>query len=404
MTTSTCLALLLLALSTPAQDDWAWPQWDGPELSGISTETAWTSEGRAEDLWRVELGLGYSAVSVVDGRLYTMGYDPEAGLDSVWCLDALTGETVWRHTYYSDLWDMAHEGGTVNTPSVDTSGEEARVFALNREGNLFCLDAASGAVRWHTFLLSEGNQHELEYPRWGFSAAPLLVGDDLILNCGRVLSVDKQSGEVKWKSEDYGHAYGTPLAFEHEGQPVIAVLNGERLGVVSRADGTQLYATEFAGTGRGVNGATPVRIEDSLFVSSSSIPAGARFRLGAEGELVELWKNQEMVSSFSGCVKVDDHLYGFDRGILKCLDLDGTTVWAERGIDNGAVMAAGDRLLVMGGTGELIVAYATPELFDELSRAPLFEEGRYWTKPILVNGIVYCRSSKGTLVARDHRE
>ena len=31
------------------------------------------------------------------------------------------------------------------------------------------------------------------------------------------------------------------------------------------------------------------------------------------------------------------------------------------------------------------------------------EGTRFWTKPILVNGIVYCRSSQGTLVARDHR-
>lgn len=401
------IAHLLLTLSPLAsfvsnQDEHAWPQWDGPALTGISDETAWESEGKAEDLWRAELGLGYSTVTVADGRLYTMGYDKDAHLDSVWCLDALTGELIWRHSYLADVWDLAHEGGTVNTPVVDVAA--GRVYALNREGNLFCLDAVTGNVVWHRFLLAQGNEHGLEYPRWGFSGSPLLVGDDLILNCGKLLSIDKQNGDVKWASEDYGHAYGTPIAFEHEGQPVVAAFNANGLGVVSRADGKQLYANEFAGTGRGVHGATPVRIDDSLFISSGTIPASARFALGAEGELVELWKNAEMISSFSGCVKVEDHLYGFDRGILKCIDLDGNTMWAERGIDNGAVLAAGDRLLVMGGTGELIVAYATPELFDEISRVQVFDEGRYWTKPILVDGIIYCRSSKGALVARDHRK
>ncbi len=68
------------------------------------------------------------------------------------------------------------------------------------------------------------------------------------------------------------------------------------------------------------------------------------------------------------------------------------------------MLAAGDRLLVMGGTGELIIAKAAPEKYEELSRAPLFDAGRYWTKPILVNGIIYCRSSKGEMVARDHRK
>ena len=34
-----------------------------------------------------------------------------------------------------------------------------------------------------------------------------------------------------------------------------------------------------------------------------------------------------------------------------------------------------------------------------------FDDGaKYWTKPILVGGLIYCRSSNGGLVCRDHRE
>ena len=40
------------------------------------------------------------------------------------------------------------------------------------------------------------------------------------------------------------------------------------------------------------------------------------------------------------------------------------------------MLAAGDRLLVMGGTGELIIAKANPAKFEELSRVKLFEEGK----------------------------
>lgn len=396
------LPLLLLvpcAFSQSGDADHSWPQWDGPQRSGISTETAWSSEGKAEDLWRVELGLGYSTVSVQDGRLFTMGYDKESGLDTIWCLDALSGEVEWKHSYPSKIWDRAHEGGTVNTPSVD--GDV--VYSLNREGNLFCLEAATGKVLWHNFLMAEGNDNGLEYPSWGFSASPLVVGDELFLNCGRILSIDKKTGKVKWKSGDYGHAYGTPIAFQREDKALIATLNGTSVGVVSQADGSEVYSLEFGGKSRGVNAATPILIDDSLFVSSGTLPSGARLAFG-DGELVPVWQNREMVNSFSGCVKVGTHLYGFDGRILKCIDLDGESKWLERGIGNGAVLAAADRLLVMGGTGELIVAKATPEKFEELSRVALFEEGRYWTKPILVNGIVYCRSSKGSLVARDHRQ
>lgn len=393
------LPLVALAMTGPATaQSFSWPQWDGPLRDGVSRESDWAPTGKDENLWEAQVGLGYSTVAVADGRLYTMGYDKASGLDSVWCFDAVSGEELWKHSYPSKIWDRAHEGGTVNTPSID--GDV--VYSLNREGNLFCLDAKTGEVRWHNELKPEANPHELEYPTWGFSGSPLVLGEKLILNCGRILSIDKETGEVLWRSEDFGDGYGTPAAFELEGEPVVAVLNGKGAAVVSLEDGAQRYFHEFAGKNRGVNAATPVVVDDALFISSGTIPACALIAFG-DGEVLPVWEGREMVNSFSGCVRMGDYLYGFDKSILKCIDLEGNAMWQVRGIGNGAVCGAGDRILVMGETGELIVASATHEGFEELSRVKLFEEGRYWTKPILVNGIVYCRSSKGQLVARDHR-
>lgn len=395
-----CFGALSLALGgalpTPTEG-FAWPQWDGPERTGVSSERNWRSTGKGEHLWEAELGLGYSTVSVQDGRLYTMGYDREAKLDSVFCLDALTGEVLWQHSYPSEIWNQAHEGGTVNTPSID--GDV--VYSLNREGNLYCLDAKTGAVRWHRDLMPADNPHDLEIPTWGYSASPLVVGDELYLNCGRMLSIDKATGEVLWASEDYGHGYGTPIVFAYEEQPLLAALNGRGLGVVSCADGSERWFHEFAGRDRGVNAATPVWMKDSLFISSGTIPGGARVLLGEE--LKPAWENREMANGLSGCVLVSGYLYGFDQQTLKCIDRDGIPQWEQRGIGNGALTAAGDRLILMGGDGHLIVAEAAPEEFIELSNVPLFDEGRYWTKPILCNGIIYCRSSRGRMIARDHR-
>lgn len=393
-------ALCALGLVTFAQDGkgYTWPQWDGPDHNGVSRETDWVSEGKAESLFEVEVGLGYSTVSVVGDRLYTMGYDKDAGLDMVFCLDAVSGEEIWVHSYPSKIWNRAHEGGTVNTPSI---GEDA-VFTLNREGNLFRLDAATGEVEWHTPLVPEANPHDLKIPTWGYSGSPLLVDGDMYLNCGRLLSIDKKSGEVLWASKDYGDGYGTPLALEVNGKKALAVLNGDGVAVVDRASGDELYFYPFTGERRGVNASTPIAIDDAMFVSSGKIPAGALLAFD-EKELIPVWENREMATSFSGCVRIGDYLYGYDQTILKCVDLEGQPHWAERGIGNGAVLGAGDRVLAMGATGELIVFEATPEKFNELSRVKLFEAGNFWTKPVLVNGIVYCRSSKGVLVARDHR-
>jgi outer membrane protein assembly factor BamB len=386
------------AQATDALGVFAWPQWNGPQLDGVSTESAWASEGKPDPLWEAELGLGYSTVSIAGGKLYTMGYDVELGLDVVFCFDALTGEEVWAHAYPSEIWNRAHEGGTVNTPSVDGGV----VFSLNREGNLYALDAGTGEVNWHTELKGEEDLYELLIPTWGFSGSPLILSDGLFLNCGRLLSVDKKSGEILWTSEDFGDGYGTPLSFTHRGKAALAVVNSRGLGIVNRESGETLGFMEFGGTGRGVSASTPVLLGEDLLVSASSIPASARINV-SEDELAPVWTNTEMVTSFSGSIVMGGYIYGYDGSILKCVNQEGKPMWNERGIGNGAVAGAGDRLLVMGGNGEFMVLKATPESFDVLSVVPLFEEGRFWSKPVIANGIIYCRSSKGKLVALDHR-
>ena len=41
--------------------------------------------------------------------------------------------------------------------------------------------------------------------------------------------------------------------------------------------------------------------------------------------------------------------------------------------------------------------------FKEAKQQVIDDGGVFWTKPVLAGGLIYCRSSKGTLVCRDHR-
>ena len=53
-----------------------WPGYRGPHRNGISTEKGWQSQWPAEGpkrLWSAQVGLGYSAVSVADGKAFAMG-------------------------------------------------------------------------------------------------------------------------------------------------------------------------------------------------------------------------------------------------------------------------------------------------------------------------------------------
>jgi hypothetical protein len=76
-----------------------WPRWRGPNGDGISTETDWDPEALKDGpkiIWKTNVGMGLSNVAIKGKYLYTMGSDYEE--DIVYCLNAETGEEVWRYS------------------------------------------------------------------------------------------------------------------------------------------------------------------------------------------------------------------------------------------------------------------------------------------------------------------
>lgn len=350
-------ALLAFGPALVAQEQAApggvdWPQWRGPDRTGVSAESEWSSVGADEPLWTRSLGLGHSSFAVADGRVYTLGYDPESGLDTVFCLDAVTGEELWTHSYASEIWDLAHDGGTLTTPTV----VDGLVYTSNREGKLFCLDAEGGAVRWQRDLRAE---LELEPPTWGFAASPLVVDGRVFMSVDRVVALDRMTGEQVWITErKHGICYSTPAAFELGGAAYLAVLSGDGLAVLARDDGAEVAFFDWVKNPQ-IYPATPVVLGDRIFISAGYERGAAMLRF-AGGELEELWSSRVMRTKMSGCVLYEGHLYGFDESILKCIDLDGNQVWRQRGLGTGSMTIAGGRMVILDGKGQLVVAEAPP--------------------------------------------
>lgn len=382
---------LLLCDPAPAQD---WPTWRGTDGTGVSNEVDWDIKGRSDVLWSKNVGLGYSTVVVGEGRLLTVGFDEEKQSDTIHCLDALTGEAIWTHSVPAQRWNKYHGGGTLSTPVIDGD----TIYILNREGKFLCLQASDGAVLWQKDLMEA---YDLEYPEWMFSASPLVMTDKVIVNVGRVLALDKKTGETIWKTRDTGHAYSTPALMNIGGRDHLAVFNGEGLVVMDTSKGREIASYPWK-TKYDVNAATPIVIGNRIFISSGYNHGCAMLELTDEG-LVSVWESKEMRSQLSGCVLFNGHLYGFDDKVLKCLDTDGNEQWAKRGLGQGALMIADGKLIVMSGKGELIIADASPGGFSEMSRQKVLKGGVYWSTPILANGLIYCRNSLGDLVCRDHR-
>ncbi|MCL4211962.1 MAG: PQQ-like beta-propeller repeat protein [Phycisphaeraceae bacterium] len=383
------------AAAAEGDADRAWNQFRGPDRTGISNETGWSVEGKSEPVWSKNVGLGYSGLSIADGRLYTLGYDEAKEEDVIYCLDALTGKEVWTHRYPSAIWNRAHRGGTLSTPTVD--GDV--VYFSDREGKFFCFEAATGKVVWKKDLKAEYN---LTYPTWGFSTAPFVLGDRVIMNVGKVIAFDKKTGREVWQtSKNYGDAYATPIEFDAQGTPALAIFNRTGLVLIAQKDGSQIAVFEWS-IQPYVNAAHPVVTGNKVFISSG-YNHGCALLEHAGSDLKPLWTSKIMRTHMNAVTLWQDHLYGYDDSVFKCIDLQGNEKWSVRGIGKAAHILADGKLILLSGRGELIIAEATPEEFRELSRRKVLDGGQYWTTPVLLNGLIYVRNSNGDIVCLDHR-
>ena len=372
-----------------------WPQWRGPTGDGVSAETGWNEHGAPEPLWQAELGLGHSCVSVVGDRVYAIGFDQDQQRDVIRCLDADTGTEHWQHSYPGVIRNLFHGGGTLTTPAV----RDGRLFVATREGELRCLDAATGELLWHRRVAAD---LELEGTEYGFGGSPLLVDELVVYHVAAVVALDARSGELVWRTEPLEAQYSTPVALDLDGEPLLASFTKKGLYVLDRRSGEQRHFHPWRKGPTTVNASTPVVLGDRIFISSGYDHGCALLQLGADGLRV-LWQSRVMRNKLAGCDYHDGYLYGFDEGTLKCIGLDGVERWRKRGFGQGALSIAGGRLVVQGHRGDLVIATASPDGFRELTRRKVLSGGTNWTTPVVAHGRIYCRNSLGRLVCLDHR-
>jgi outer membrane protein assembly factor BamB len=392
------LALLFSAFALLPQGGGDWPQFRGPRHDGTTAEQSFRSTGRERPLWRASVGQGYASPAIQGGRLVTSGYDADRGEDRIVCLDASSGEEIWRFVYESADKPMFHEGGTLSTPAI----RDGLVYCAHRDGVLRVLSLDDGALRWSKDYASELG---LARPFHGFSASPFFHGNRLILQMvGTLMVADAESGEMLWRSEDHGdRSYSNPEIVELDGRTVVVAVLGMAFVVHDLSTGELLGEAPWELQGNAVHCATPLVVGNRVFVSTAYNKGCAMFELDADGKPQLAWSHRRMRNKVTSCVRLGDFLYGFDESMLRCADLEGGVRWRVRGLGLGSLTRAGDRLLILSSDGELIVAEADPDEFRELSRRKVLDGGVFWTAPVLVDGLVYVRNSHGDLVCLDHR-
>jgi outer membrane protein assembly factor BamB len=394
----------------PARDG-DWPQWRGPERSGVWKETGVLESFPAGGLkveWRAPVGRGWSSPVVSNGRVCVTDAQVagRAARERVLCFDERTGKLRWVRQYAVDYPDWALEpnsGGPRATPLI----RDGRLFTLGALGHLFCLDAANGNVVWQKSLARDYGVKEFT----GITASPLLEGGLLILYiCGKpeacVVAFNKNSGKEVWRALDDAFSYSSPSIVTAGGQRQLIVWTQEAVTSLDPATG-RAWWREVVRTPGDMAVATPVFAGQRLFA------AGLMFQFEADQPAPSvLWPEaraatKRILSNTSTALLQGDHLYSArTSGELVCLEAGtGKQVWQTNTVTelkNGSsihLTPCGDAVFLFTDRGDLIRARLTPLGYREISRAhlldptsPFGERKCAWTPPAYANRHVFARN------------
>ena len=381
-----------------------WPQWRGPQRNGISQETGllkeWPKDGPPL-VWQArDVGSGYSTPAVVGDRLYLLG---NKGLDDefVEALAASDGSEVWKQQIgkVGNPDQRPPYPGARSTPTVDGQ----LLYALGSDGDLVCLETASGKSRWQKNLRKDfGGQPG----QWAYSESPLVDGDVLVCTPGgseaTIIALNKLTGDVIWKSAVPGGdtaGYASAVVVEFGGVKQYVQFLAKGLVGVDAKTGKFLWRYKKTAEGSMANIPTPLAVGGYVY-SAAGKSGGGLVKLKAQDGAIdaeEVYFSPKLPTAIGGAVKIGDNLYGAGSKALSCVNFaTGKILWTEKGIGAASIEYADDRLYLHGENGEVALVEATPDGYHEKGRFTPPDEpdrgrSKAWAYPVVANGRLYIR-------------
>lgn len=429
-------SLISIFIVPPAVAD-DWPQWMGPNRDDVWAEPGIIEafpEGGPKILWRRPVHGGFAGPAVVGGKVYVTDYQKASGdakpaptkrndlqgKERILCLDARTGNELWKHEYERE-YTISYPAGPRCTPTV----VDGKVFCLGAMGDLMCLDAQSGQMIWSKNL---PQAYSAPVPLWGYAGHPLVYKNLLISTVGgkgsAVVAFDKQTGQEVWKAlsaQEIG--YSPPTLIQAGGAEQLLIFNGDGINSVNPQDGS-IYWFET------------LRLAFAMAIMAPRVGGEFLFAGGHSGQslglkldptkpaVTRVWKGSRDVglAPVSGTPFVENGIaYGIDgNGIFRAVRIaTGERLWGtakpvngkddeRRGPAEGATFVTknGDRFFIFGENGDLVIARLSPEKYDEVSRTKLLDPvgvglGRsvVWSHPAYADQCVFARNDQEIVCA-----
>lgn len=397
---------LAIAAGSQSNTSFDWPQWRGPDRSGLSKETglmkSWPASGPSRVWLASGLGAGFGSISVQGNRIYVQGL---RGREStVSSLDRATGRVVWTRALGPGRGNDRGPGPR-GTPTVDAD----RLYVLTENGDLACLKVEDGSVLWKRNVLTDFGGRNIP---WLISESPLVDGNRVVVTPGGqgagMVALDKMTGRTLWSSKELSDAagYASVVAADVGGVRTLMTLTEDAGVGVRAADGKLMWRYQRVANNT-ANAATPVFFDNKVFYTSNYGTGGVLLGLTPAAGAVqarEIYFTREMQNHHGGVVLVNGYLYGFHNSILTCMDFaTGAVRWRHRSVGKGSLTYADGQLYIFSENDVVGLADAAPDAYREKGRFEIADQGLpSWAHPVVSNGRLYIRN-QGTLGSYDIR-
>ena len=382
------VALFLAAANSFAAESW-WPQFRGPNCSGVS-ETARPPVAfgpGTNQLWKVAAPGGMSSPTVWGDRIFLTAFD--GGKLEVHCYARKDGRLLWKRAVPAERLEEFHSTeGSPAASSCATDGK--RVVSYFGSCGLICHDF-NGKELWRCPLpLAE------TAGGFGTGGSPTLAGGLVLLNrdmlkaCS-LLAVDLKTGKRAWETQrpDVTQSYGSAIVWKHNSAEEVVMSGSLKLKAYDLKTGAERWS--LAGM-PSFTCTTPV-VGDGLLFFAGWAPGKSDSPMPTFEQTAAMFdKNKD------GAITPDEVKGTPLESFFRAQDINGDgKITVEDSDAMKTMMSKGENLLVAirpGGQGELGASSVVWKQTRGLPYvpSPLYYHGRIYL--VKDGGMVSCYDAK----------
>jgi outer membrane protein assembly factor BamB len=375
------------------------PRFLGAKGDGVLPEPDWQTDWKAHpprEVWRIKVGDGWAGFAVAGGRALTQ--EQRGTEEYVTCYDLATGKLLWAHADTARFDEAMGGIGPRSTPTIDVT--QNAVFTMGAKGLLNCLELTTGKVLWNKDVLKDSGT--TKSPEWGKSAAPLLLGDNIVCSGGdngaTLIAYRRSDGQLVWKAGDDGGSYSSPVLMTLAGREQILSVNSNSVTGHDPATGSVLWKFDWPGMFPKVCQPVQVAPDRILVTTSYGLKSNLlEVKTATDGKMTvsSIWAASAPRTKFSSASVFGTHAYALDEGTFCCVDLaTGERVWREGRYGFGQQICVGEHwMLVQAEKGFIALVKANPEKLEEVSRLEALH-AKTWNPPTLAGRWLLVRNDR----------